>query len=250
MRERMATLFLLVLVAAGSWGWLLAGAGMDMAMMAAMADQAGSMGPWSATDAMLMLAMWIAMMAAMMLPSTTPMLLAFDRVRRGQGGVGAIAWFVGGYLVAWSGFSIAATVLQWLLDQAALLSHAMALVHRGFAGGTLILAGLYQWTPWKTACLRHCRSPMDFVLHHWRDGRAGALRMGIQHGVQCLGCCWALMLLLFVGGVMNFAWIGGLTLYVLLEKIVPAGHWVDRLAGLALIGWGFAVLLWLAFPGS
>jgi predicted metal-binding membrane protein len=243
MGERVAAAVLLLLVTLAAWAWLLAGAGMDMAAMAAMADMTGPMGPWSATDAAVMMAMWVVMMAAMMLPSATPAALAVAGVARG-----AAVPFVGGYLLAWSGFSIAATAAQWALDQAALLSHAMALASRVLAGAGLVLAGVWQLTPWKQACLRHCRSPMDLLLHRWRDGVGGGLRMGVEHGLYCLGCCWALMLLLFVGGVMSFAWIGGLALYVLIEKTAPAGHWIGRVAGLVLIGWGGAVLLRL--PGS
>jgi predicted metal-binding membrane protein len=241
MFERRATEVLLLLVTLASWAWLLAGAGMDMAAMAAMADMVGPMGPWSAADAALMLAMWVVMMAAMMLPSATPAVLAIAGVGRGS----AVP-FAAGYLLAWSGFAMAATVAQWALDQAAVLSHAMALANRLLAAAVLILAGIWQLTPWKQACLRHCRSPMDLLLHRWRDGIRGGVRMGAEHGLYCLGCCWALMLLLFVGGVMSFAWIGGLALYVLIEKTVPAAHWLGRLAGIALIGWGGLVLLNLA----
>ena len=111
------------------------------------------------------------------------------------------------------------------------------------AGGTLIAAGIYQFTPLKQSCLRRCRSPLEFVMTHWREGSAGAFIMGTQHGMFCLGCCWVLMLLLFVGGVMNIAWIAGLTVFVLIEKIAPAGYWLGRCAGIVLIGWGAVVLL-------
>ena len=112
------------------------------------------------------------------------------------------------------------------------------------AGTVLIVAGLYQWTPLKQACLRHCRSPLEFITAYWRPGARGAFAMGLRHGAYCLGCCWMLMLLLFVGGVMNFAWIAGLALFVLVEKLVPAGHWIGRGAGVLLVAWG--AVTWLA----
>jgi predicted metal-binding membrane protein len=238
MRERLVAAGLLLAITVAAWAWLLAGAGMDTAAMVAMTDMAGPMGPWSASDAMVMLAMWVVMMAAMMLPSATTAAFAVAGAAPG-----AVLPFVSGYLVAWSGFAVVATALQWALDQAAMMSHAMVLAHRTVAGAVLVGAGLYQLTPLKQACLRHCRSPMDLVLNRWRDGPVGHVRMGVEHGLYCIGCCWVLMLLLFVGGVMSFAWIGALALYVLIEKTVPGGHWLTRLSGLALILSGSYVLL-------
>jgi predicted metal-binding membrane protein len=110
------------------------------------------------------------------------------------------------------------------------------------AGAILVGAGIYQWTPLKQACLRQCRSPLDFVMTEWRSGKGGAFAMGLTHGAYCLGCCWLLMLLLFVGGVMNLAWIAGIALFVLVEKLSPAGHWIGKAAGVALILWGGVVL--------
>ncbi len=146
------------------------------------------------------------------------------------------------YVVVWAGFSVAAVALQYGLEGAALLSPMMEATSIVLAGAILIMAGVYQWTPWKQACLRHCRSPLEFVMTQWREGRRGAFVMGLRHGAYCVGCCWMLMLLLFVGGVMNLAWIAGLAAYVLLEKLAPAGPWVGRVAGLLLIGWGIATL--------
>jgi predicted metal-binding membrane protein len=129
------------------------------------------------------------------------------------------------------------------LERAALLSPMMASTSRVLTGALLILTGLYQWMPLKRACLRHCRSPLDFIATHWRPGVGGALRMGLVHGAVCVGCCWSLMLLLFVGGVMNLAWIAGIALFVLIEKLSPAGDWIGRGAGLVLIAWGGGTLL-------
>jgi predicted metal-binding membrane protein len=123
-----------------------------------------------------------------------------------------------------------------------LLSPMMSIPSRSLAGALLVVAGLYQLTPLKQACLRRCRSPLEFVMTEWRDGRTGALAMGARHGLYCLGCCWVLMLLLFVGGIMNLAWIGGLALFVLMEKVAPAGHWIGRAGGVLLIVLGLATL--------
>jgi predicted metal-binding membrane protein len=178
----------------------------------------------------------------MMLPSAAPMILLFATINRKRRQEGSpyvrTGVFALGYVIVWAGFSIAATTLQWRLDGAMLLSPMMAATSVLLAGGVLIVAGIYQLTPLKQACLRHCRSPLDFILHHWRRGSVGALVMGVRHGLYCLGCCWVLMSLLFVGGVMNFLWIAAIAAYVLLEKTVPAGHWISRAAGVALVAWG------------
>jgi predicted metal-binding membrane protein len=146
-----------------------------------------------------------------------------------------------GYLAVWSLFSVGAVVLQFLLERAALLSPMMESTSILLAGAILIMAGLYQWTPLKSSCLTQCQSPLDFVMANWRSGRAGAFQMGFRHGIYCVGCCWVLMLLLFVGGVMNLAWIAGLAVYVLVEKIFT-GHWISRATGVAFIVWGLATL--------
>jgi predicted metal-binding membrane protein len=163
------------------------------------------------------------------------------RVAR-AGTVGGTGAFVLGYVVVWGVFSLVAGALQFGLDQAALLSPMMETTSIALAGSVLIAAGLYQWTPLKQACLRQCRSPLEFIVTQWRDGVRGAFAMGLRHGGYCLGCCWLLMLLLFVGGVMNLVWIAGLALFVLVEKLAPAGHWTGRAAGAGLVGWGFATL--------
>ncbi len=158
----------------------------------------------------------------------------------------ATGYFLAGYLLAWGGFSLAAVALQRLLEQTELLSAMMHSTSALLGGGLLIVAGLWQLTPLKHACLRHCRSPVTYISSHWRRGRLGALRMGIGHGGFCLGCCWFLMVLLFYGGVMNLYWIIGLAVYVLIEKTLPVGQRLAVLIGPALVAWG-AVLIWQAF---
>jgi predicted metal-binding membrane protein len=173
------------------------------------------------------------------------MVLLFATVSRKQREAGhphvPTAVFLSGYLVVWGLFSAAATGAQWGLEAAG-FSPMTAGTGGSLGGAVLIAAGLYQVTPLKQACLRHCRGPIAFLTRHWRPGRAGAWRMGLEHGSYCLGCCWVLMALLFVGGIMNVLWIGGLALYVLFEKTVPAGHWLAYAAGAALIAWGVAMI--------
>jgi predicted metal-binding membrane protein len=143
--------------------------------------------------------------------------------------------FVSGYVAMWTLFSAGATALQWELERTALLSPMLAAATPLFAGAVLLLAGLYQLSPWKDACLAHCRAPARFLAAHWRAGRGGAFRLGLRYGLYCLGCCWVLMALLFVGGVMNLLWVAGLTLFVLVEKVAPRGPWIARAAGLAML---------------
>jgi predicted metal-binding membrane protein len=151
--------------------------------------------------------------------------------------------FAAGYLLVWGGFSHFAVALQWGLEAARLLSPMLETSERWLGAAFLVAAGLWQLTPLKARCLSQCRSPLSFLMTRWRPGRAGALRMGLEHGLFCLGCCWFLMALLFFGGVMNLFWIAGLALYVLLEKTLPYGHWLGRVAGVALIAGGTALAL-------
>jgi len=218
----------------------------EAADMRAMGDMTMAMPPKGAVDLVLLLVMWWIMMIGMMLPSAAPMILTFATVNarrraRAQPGV-PTALFAAGYVLAWGGFSIAATLAQWALESAALLSPMAMSVTSARLGGVLFLAaGLYQLTPLKRACLIACRSPVDFVVNRWRDGAIGALRMGLEHGLSCLGCCWILMALLFVGGAMNLVWVAVLAIAVLVEKLFPFGEWTARIGGLLLAGWG----LWL-----
>ncbi len=200
---------------------------------------------WGTPDFLLMFFMWAVMMVGMMLPSAGPMILAFagiNRRRRQQGSPYVpTGIFLAGYLLVWAGFSAVATLAQWGLVQAALLSPMMASASPALGGVLLLAAGLFQLSPLKNVCLRHCRTPMGFVTNDWRDGRPGALYMGLHHGSYCLGCCWALMGLLFLLGVMNLLWIAALAAFVLVEKVAPAGVWIGRIAGVGLLAWG----LWL-----
>ena len=197
---------------------------------------------WTPSYAVIMFLMWWIMMVAMMLPSAAPMILLFARIQRKEKDKGApfvsTGVFTAGYLVTWGVFSVIAAGAQWGFERADLLSAMMTSTSGLFAGVLLLVAGVYQLTPLKHACLRHCRSPLQFIMHHWRQGTSGAFRMGIDHGTFCLGCCWFLMALLFVGGVMNLYWIVGLAVFVLLEKTIPAGHWLGSLTGIGLMVWG------------
>ena len=213
-------------------------------MMAAMGMTVDA--PWAAADFFLTFAMWAVMMVGMMGPSAAPMILLAGaaRARGGATGVSAAAGIFGlGYVAVWTVFSAAAAFAQWGLHKAALLSAGMAVSSRPVAAAVLIVAGLYQLTPWKNGCLIHCRSPLDFLMTHWREGAWGAFEMGATHGTYCLGCCWALMIVLFAVGVMNLAWVAGLAAFVLLEKIGPKGALVARLSGVVLIGFGIATAL-------
>ena len=201
--------------------------------------------PWTTTEFVFMFLMWAIMMIGMMLPSAAPMILLFatvNRRRRTEGHAAtSSAVFAAGYVGVWSTFSLEATLLQSGLHRAGLLSPMMATTSAVIGGVVLVAAGIYQWTPFKTSCLRHCQSLLHFISQYWRSGAAGAFRMGWQHGLYCLGCCWFLMGLLFVGGVMNLLWIAGLTLFVLLEKVV-ASRWVPVSSGVALMIWGALVV--------
>jgi predicted metal-binding membrane protein len=214
--------------------------------MASVPGMAASLVPWTAADLVFTVAMWAIMMIGMMLPAASPVLLLFaavNRKRREQQGVAVpTGIFALGYLLVWSGFSVTAALAQWGLHTAALLSPAMATTSPILGGALLVAAGVYQLTPLKEACLAHCRSPLGFLMTEWRDGPAGALRMGLRHGAYCLGCCWVLMGLLFVTGVMNLLWVAAITVFVLLEKVAPAGRVIGRAASWALIVAGIIVL--------
>ena len=206
--------------------------------------------PWSAADAGLTFLMWAVMMVGMMVPSAAPMSLLFGAVARkaadGQGdAVTPTFVFTSGYVAAWTLFSVGATALQWWLERVALLSPMLASTSPLFGAALLVGAGLYQWSPWKESCLEHCRAPARFFAAHWRPGRLGAFRMGLDHGFYCLGCCALLMGLLFFGGVMNLLWVAGITLFVLVEKVAPHGRLIARAAGSGMLALG-ALQLWTA----
>ena len=197
---------------------------------------------WDLAHLVLLFAMWVVMMAGMMLPSAAPALLIYASViRRSPDGARAPAHayaFAGGYLVVWTLFSLAATGLQRWLAHALWLSPMMETQNRWFSGALLIVAGLFQLTPWKRTCLDACRSPAEFLVQHWRPGIRGGYYLGLASGLYCLGCCWALMLLLFVGGVMNLWCIAALTIFVLLEKLAPLGVQGGRLSGILIFAFG------------
>jgi predicted metal-binding membrane protein len=186
--------------------------------------------------------MWWIMMIAMMLPSAAPILLLFARINRnkktGDRPYVPTGIFATGYLAAWGGFSALAVGLQWGLEQLGLLSPTMATTNYWLGSGILLAAGMWQLTPIKRICLRHCRSPISFFAVSWHPGWQGAFRMGLEHGSYCLGCCWFLMGLLFFGGIMNPFWIAGLAVFILLEKTLPMGSWIGRVVGLSVAAWG------------
>jgi predicted metal-binding membrane protein len=219
-RERAVILAALAGITALSWLYLASMAGMVM-------------------SAALMFLMWWVMMTGMMLPSALPMTLTFATVNRRRRELGTpyvpTAVFVAGYILAWGAFSLAATAAQWGLERAALMTPMMRVSSPLLGGLLFVAAGLYQLTPLKHACLRRCRSPLAFVLEHWHEGPAGALRMGAQHGAYCLGCCALLMALLFVGGVMNLLWAAAIAAWVLAEKLLPGGPALARGAGVLAI---------------
>ncbi len=256
-RDRAVIIAALAVLAVLSWTDLvwLAGdmdmGGMDMTGFRAIPAGQGLMmpatAPWQPVEFGYVFAMWVAMMIGMMTPPVAPMILIYARVGRQAAAQGkpfaASGWFAAGYLVAWTAFSAVATTAQWALDRAALLTPMMESTNNVLGGIVLILAGLYQWTPLKTACLSHCRSPLHFIQDHggFRREASGALALGFRHGLYCIGCCWGLMALLFVGGVMNLIWIAALAVLVLIEKLAPFGAVIARLAGVVFVAAG----LWL-----
>jgi predicted metal-binding membrane protein len=233
----------LTVLALGYTYWL--GTGFDMSAM-----MSPHFIPWSATHFAFMFAMWLVMMVGMMTPSVAPMVLLYVAVGRSSAGKGPAfapaSAFVAGYLLAWGAFSAAATLLQWWLESLALITPMMAGMSRRLAGTVLIVAGIYQWLPVKQSCLSQCRSPMSFVQRHggFQASARGSVRLGALHGWYCIGCCWVLMALLFAFGVMNFLWIAGLMIFVLVEKVVPRAAAVSRIAGVVAVGMGtFFILL-------
>ncbi len=195
---------------------------------------------WMPADFGFMFLMWAIMMVGMMLPSVAPMTLLYAGMvrkaeRQGTPMAPTMA-FVSGYLAMWCVFSVGATLAQWVLHEAAMLSPMMMANNQTLGGALFMLAGVYQLTPWKTVCLDHCRSPAHFIAENWRPGASGAFRLGLHHGAFCLGCCWALMGLLFVGGVMNLLWIAVIAIFVFVEKVLPVVDWSLRLGWFAGIG--------------
>lgn len=220
--------------------------GMGMADVSIVAEPAFR--SWSIADFSFVFIMWTVMMVGMMTPSVAPMVLLYATVGRNAASSGrplaATGWFLAGYLSAWVGFSLAATGAQWLFTRLALLTPMMASASGIFGGSLLIAAGLYQWSPLKDTCLKQCQTPLGFLMSHggFRSEPFPALLLGAEHGLYCVGCCWILMALLFVGGVMNVLWVAGLAILVLLEKIVPTRHLIPRIAGAGLTAAGLVLL--------
>jgi predicted metal-binding membrane protein len=244
-RERIVIWSCVIAVVALAWGYLfyldrqMAAMAHDPAMLREMTTAMSA--PWHASDVGFTFLMWVVMMIGMMAAAAMPMLLLFaaTQPRPGNGRVRLpVLNFALGYLLVWAGFSALATLAQWGLHEATLLSMDMATASARLSGAILAAAGAYQLTPLKRACLAHCRSPLGFMMTHWHAGNAGALRMGVAHGLYCLGCCWALMGVLFAVGVMNLVWVAALALLVLVEKVSAAGERVAKLSGIALIAAG------------
>lgn len=260
-RDRAITLVGLAALCALAWLYIVTGAGLGMSARAMTTlalfphEQADYMphmpaADWGFVTWALMIVMWWIMMIAMMTPSAAPTILLYARVHRHAAARDSVSdqvpptgAFAVGYLSVWLIFSVAATALYWVLEQAGLLSLMMGSGSRWLSAAVLIAAGLYQLSPFKQACLAHCHAPASFLSRHWRPHGYGALRLGAMHGAYCVGCCWLLMALLFVGGVMNLIWIAALTILVLLEKALTAGQWLGRVTGFVLLGWGIATLV-------
>jgi predicted metal-binding membrane protein len=213
----------------------------------AVGDSGMAAGPWQIASLALTFLMWSVMMVAMMLPSAMPAMVLYGSILRKNRDAGSVLpsiWiFAAGYVSVWTGFALAAAILQVALDSSGLLTPMMSSASPWLTGGLLVLAGIYQWLPIKDACLHKCREPMTFFLMRWRAGAAGAFRMGAEHGLYCVGCCWAIMLLLFAAGVMNLLWVALIAAYVLVEKLFPKGRFIGRLAGAVMATVGVAMII-------
>jgi predicted metal-binding membrane protein len=238
--DSLVVIVALLAVTALAWGYIIP-LGLDMAAMGAMSMP---LVPWTVGHLWFMFFMWTVMMVGMMTPSVAPMILIYTQVARHSASRGeffaSAGWFAGGYLTAWTLFAAVATLAQWGLEALALITPMMVSANRVFGGLMLIAAGIYQWLPIKQACLAQCRSPLSFVQSHggFQPSVRGSLRLGVLHGLYCIGCCWALMALLFVGGVMNLLWIAALMIFVLAEKLLRGGSYLPRIAGLVAMGAG------------
>ena len=243
--ERIVLLATILVVTLACWSWIVP---MARDMYGAMTGSSAWLmtSDWDAPHLLLLGSMWIVMMAGMMLPSAAPTLLLYAASTRRRIGDRRAGWHVyamaAGYLLVWAGFSAVATLLQRLLTALLLLTPMMEPASAVLSGALLIGAGVYQWTPLKRACLASCSSPIAFLMHRWRPGAMAAFRLGVAHGLACVGCCWALMLLLFAGGVMSLAVIGALTAIVLVEKLSPIGAGSVRFTGAMLIAGGVWVI--------
>jgi len=251
-RDRVLVFSGVIAVTAIAWAYTIYVAQTSADMGASMTMSMGNMRSWSGVDFCLMFVMWAVMMVAMMVPSAAPMLLIFATVNRRRKAESrpyvSTGVFLSGYLIVWTAFAAVATLGNWGLHQASLLTSMMGESSSGYLGGGLLLtAGIFQWSRLKYVCLTNCRSPLGFLMSDWKDGVGGALKMGLSHGKYCLGCCWVLMALLFVLGIMNLVWIAALAAFVLAEKVVPAGEKVSKATGLLLVAWGAWAVLNAAF---
>ena len=258
-RDRLIVIAALGVIVALAWSYVISLAndmdmgGMDMTgfrmIPAGMGIMLPANVPWRAIEFGYVFAMWAVMMVGMMAPSAAPMILMYARVGRHGKAEGkpfaATGWFATGYFLAWTGFSLTATLVQWVFERSALLDYRMSTTSNMLGGIVLIAAGVYQWTPLKDVCLAQCQTPFQFLMRHggFRSDLRGCLLLGLRHGGYCVGCCWVLMALLFVGGVMNVLWIALLALLVLLEKLSPIGRWFARAAGVASVSAGIWILL-------
>ncbi len=202
---------------------------------------------WNSTDFILMFLMWLVMMIAMMTPSVAPLILLFTKVNRQrknqQSPFVNTSYLFTGYFMVWAGFSLLATLLQWILQQVSWLNPDMIITNKILGSIILIAAGVFQFTPLKQTCLDFCKSPLEFIYKHWKEGKKGAVKMGIQNGIYCVGCCWVLMVLLFVSGVMNILWVALIALFVLIEKVFARSKWISFSAGTLLITYGVLAIL-------
>ncbi|MEA2778775.1 MAG: hypothetical protein QOK29_319 [Rhodospirillaceae bacterium] len=241
-RDRLIVIGALVAVAALGWTYTL---GLDLGRwpsLMAMPQRHG----WTGADVALTMLMWLVMMLAMMTPAAAPVVLSVATIERRRGKPHAparVALAFAGYFAIWGAASVAATLMQWGLHDAGWLDGAMGRLLPGIAGATLIAVGVYELSPLKAACLRLCRSPIETIVAFWRPTPSGSFRVGLHHGIYCLGCCWGLMLILFVAGIMNLLWIALLTALVLVEKLLPWGQIFGRILGIGLIAWGALLLV-------
>jgi len=259
-RDKLIVATSLSLLALIAWGYVLRLIGMmDMGGMAmpgmrmssnpSEVAMFSSLQPWNIAEATFAFIMWAVMMVGMMTPAAAPTILIYARVHRqaslDDSPLAATGYFAGGYFLAWIGFSLGATLGQWLLERSTLLDVTMRVTDHVFGGVVLIAAGLFQLSPVKDACLRQCQSPLLYIQRHggFNQGRAGSLKLGFDLGLYCVGCCWALMALLFVSGIMNILWIAGIAVFVLAEKLMPKLGILSRLAGAVLIAAGIALII-------
>jgi predicted metal-binding membrane protein len=245
-RDNLSVFLGLVLLAVIAWAYILHLSAMSSESMDSMVSDVAmpQMNQWDTKDVTAIAIMWSVMMIAMMLPSATPMILIFSTVnkkRQLSGNPFEPTWiFLSGYLLVWIGFSLIAAGSQWSLHNLSLISPGMKIINPLVSGIVLIAAGIYQLTPIKDVCLKNCHSPLDFIMGKWQDGKLGALFMGLQHGKYCVGCCWAFMILLFVGGVMNLLWVSIIAIFVFIEKV--ASHRLSKVSGLLLVVWGTGLI--------